>query len=198
MIPGPIGNVDTEIDADTDGHILLWSIPGQKLSEVREGYEDLTKPETPTDPLLSQPTYKVKIERKVMISMRDGAKLATDIIRPDADWFVMLQDIYPDGHSATLCRGIIRARFRKSFTTPTLLQPNEIAGYDLDLWAVGIQFQKGHRLQVILTSSCFPTYARNLNTGGDLATETKMATARQTIYHTPSHLSYLVLPILPE
>ncbi len=116
----------------------------------------------------------------------------------DTDWFAMLQDIYPDGHTAILCRGIIRARFRKSFTTPTLLQPNEVAGYDLDLWAMGIQFKKGHRLQVVVTSSCFPSFARNLNTGGDLATETKMVTAQQTIYHTPAHLSYLILPVLPE
>jgi putative CocE/NonD family hydrolase len=115
----------------------------------------------------------------------------------DTDWFAMLEDVYPDGRVAGLCRGIVRARFRKSFAKPALLQPGEVSSYDLDLWATGNVFKKGHRIQLLVTSSFFPVYARNLNTGGDIATETKMATARQTIYHTAARPSYLLLPVLP-
>lgn len=116
----------------------------------------------------------------------------------DTDWFAILEDVYPDGRFAALCQGIIRARFRKSFTTPTLLQSNEVADYNIDLWALGNVFKKGHRLRVMVTSSYFPVYARNLNTGGDLATETKMVIAHQTIYHAPGRASYLLLPVLPK
>ena len=95
-------------------------------------------------------------------------------------------------------REFLRARFRKSLKSPTLLHPGEIAGYDIDLWAVGNVLKKGHRLQVMLTSSCFPVYARNLNTGGELATETAMVKASQTIYHTAARPSYLLLPVLSK
>ncbi|MDQ2733287.1 MAG: CocE/NonD family hydrolase, partial [Armatimonadota bacterium] len=85
VLPGAIGNVDTEVDTDLNGHVLLWSVPAQKLYAVRAGYEDLLLPETATDPLLSKPTYMVKIEHKVTVTMRDGVKLAADVFRPDAE-----------------------------------------------------------------------------------------------------------------
>jgi len=116
----------------------------------------------------------------------------------DTDWVALLQDVYPDGKVAGLCHGIIRARFRKSFKTPSLLAPGQVAAYDLDMWATGNVFKKGHRLQIAVTSSCFPAFARNLNMGGDLATETKMVKARQTIIHTAARPSYLLLPVLEK
>jgi uncharacterized protein len=68
----------------------------------------------------------------------------------------------------------------------------------VNVWAYGNVFKKGHRLQVLVSSSFFPVYARNLNTGGDLATETKMVTAKQTIYHSAARQSYITLPVLPN
>ncbi len=83
-VPGPLGNIEIELTADSDGHLLMWNVPGQKYVAVRDGYQDLTKPETPADPLLSKPTYNVKKETDVKIPMRDGVKLAATVYRPDA------------------------------------------------------------------------------------------------------------------
>ncbi len=116
----------------------------------------------------------------------------------DTDWMARLTDVYPDGKSITLCQGVIRARFRKSFAKPTLLRPGEVAEYTLDLWALGNVFKKGHRIQVMVTSSAFPAYDRNLNTGEDIATGTRIVIAHQTIYHDNARASYLVLPVLPK
>lgn len=127
-----------------------------------------------------------------------SAHLVAATSAKDTDWFAMLQDVYPDGKVATLCQGIIRARYRKSFTTPTLLHPNEVADYDIELWALGNVFKKGHRLRFVVTSSCFPYYDRNLNTGGDIATGTTMVSAKQTLYHSGSRASYVLLPVLPK
>jgi uncharacterized protein len=139
-----------------------------------------------------------ELKQDVTVAGPISLHLVAESSAPDTDWYAMLEDVYPDGRVAGLCKGIVRARFRKSFTTPTLLKPGEVAGYDLDLWALGNVFKKGHRLQVLVSSSFFPVYARNLNTGGDLATETKMVTAKQTIYHSAARQSYITLPVLPN
>jgi putative CocE/NonD family hydrolase len=116
----------------------------------------------------------------------------------DTDWFAYLADVQPNGKSFELCRGILRARFRKSFTSPSLVTPNRPEGYDIDLWALGNVFKKGHKIRVVVTSSCFPIYDRNLNTGEDIATGVRMVVAHQTIYHDNERASYLTLPVLPN
>lgn len=176
-------------------------IPGgaanfQKAAEAQPGEDaKLSLPERRSDLLYyATPVLKEDLVVAGPISLHITAATSGR----DTDWFALLEDVYPDGRVAALCKGIVRARFRKSLQTPTLLHPGEIAGYDLDMWALGNVFKKGHRLQVLLTSSCFPTYARNLNTGGDLATETAMVKAKQTLYHTADRPSYLLLPVLPK
>ncbi len=116
----------------------------------------------------------------------------------DTDWTAALTDVTPDGKSIGFCQGIIRARFRKSFVKPTLLKPHEVAEYTIDLWALGNVFKKGHRIRVLVNSSNFPIYDRNLNTGGDIATGTKMVVAHQTVYHDNVRASYILLPVLPK
>jgi putative CocE/NonD family hydrolase len=116
----------------------------------------------------------------------------------DTDWIAGLRDVYPDGRSINLCSGIIRARFRNSFSHPTLLKPGQIADYTLDMWAIGNVFKKGHRIRVEIVSSSFPITDRNLNTGENIATGTKMVAAHQKVYHSKAHASYILLPILPS
>jgi putative CocE/NonD family hydrolase len=116
----------------------------------------------------------------------------------DTDWFAALADVGPDGSEAGLCQSIIRARFRKGFDKATLLTPGEVADYTIDLWATGNVFKKGHKIRVIVSSSFFPIYDRNLNTGDSNATTTKMIVAQQTIHHDNAHLSYIELPTLDK
>jgi len=96
-----------------------------------------------------------------------------------------------------VCDGILRARYRDSFEHPTLLEPGRAYRFEVDLRATAQTFQAGHRLRVHVTSSDFPRYDRNLNTGGPVAREAVGIVASNTVYHDSLRPSHLLLPILP-
>jgi putative CocE/NonD family hydrolase len=115
---------------------------------------------------------------------------------PDTDWVVRLCDVWPDGRSLSVCDGILRARFRESTTRPTLLTPDRVYRFEVDLWSTAQVFKAGHRLRLHVTSSDFPRYDRNLNTGGAFGTESRSAVALNTVFHDAVRPSHLLLPIL--
>lgn len=121
---------------------------------------------------------------------------ATDCV--DTDFTATLIDVHPDGKAINICEGIIRARYRDSMESPTLLEPGRHYAYQVDLWETSNLFRAGHQIRVEISSSNFPRFARNLNTGGELATETEMRTANQTIFHDHLRPSYLLLPVIPR
>src|SRR5262249_8919819 len=90
---------------------------------------------------------------------------------PDTDWVVRLCDVYPDGRSMSVCDGILRGRYRDSMQRPELMEPGQMYRFEVDLWATAQSFLRGHRLRVEVTSSDFPRYERNLNTGGPIGEE---------------------------
>jgi len=120
---------------------------------------------------------------------------------PDTDFVARLIDVYPDGRAIGVADGIIRASARDSypaagglaFTAPTPIEPERVYEYTIDLWATAITFLPGHRLRVEITSSNFPRWDRNLNTGDDSATSTTMTTAHQRILHDAAHPSSLAV-----
>lgn len=119
---------------------------------------------------------------------------------PDTDFVARLVDVYPDGRAIGVADGIIRASARDSypagafaFTAPRPIEPEQVYEYTIDLWATAITFLPGHRLRVEITSSNFPRWDRNLNTGDDSATSTAMAVARQRIVHDAAHPSSLTV-----
>jgi len=114
----------------------------------------------------------------------------------DTDWVMRLARIDSQGNPLPLADGIIRARYRRSFTRPTPLQPGRIYKYQLDLWQTGITIGNGESLLLIVSSALFPKFSRNLNTGGHNELETHFVKAEQTIYHDKRYPSHLVLPIL--
>ncbi len=114
----------------------------------------------------------------------------------DTDWVVRLTDVHPDGFSRLLCDGILRARYRESWTTPSLLVPQQVYEFVVDLWATANTFLAGHRLRVAITSSSFPRFDRNLNTGGVFGSETIGQVARNTIYHALGRASHIILPVI--
>ncbi len=119
---------------------------------------------------------------------------------PDTDFVARLVDVYPDGYAQNLTDGIIRARYRnfqKGETQPSLIEPGRAYEYEIDLWATSNVFKAGHRIRLDITSSNFPRWDRNPNTGGDFGADTQMVVARQTILHDPEHASYIVLPVVP-
>jgi putative CocE/NonD family hydrolase len=115
----------------------------------------------------------------------------------DTDWFMRLAWVDADGGIFPLVQGVIRARYRSSFSVPQLLEPGEIYEYHLDMWQTGVTVPEGAKLRVEVASAAFPIYSRNLNTGGHNETETEYVTAEQKIYHDPDHPSYVLLPVIP-
>lgn len=117
---------------------------------------------------------------------------------PDTDWTAKLVDVSPTGYAKNLCDGIIRARYRESLTHPTLLESGKVYEYEIDLGATGNVFRQGHRLRLEISSSNFPRFDRNLNTGQPFGLGTELRSARQTVHHSREYPSHLVLPVIPR
>ena len=115
----------------------------------------------------------------------------------DTDFTAKLVDVAPDGFSQNLTEGILRARYRDSQEQPTFLNPGQIYKFAIDVWATSNVFRKDHRLRLEVSSSNFPRFDRNMNTGENNATARKPASATNTIYHDAEHPSALILPIVP-
>lgn len=116
----------------------------------------------------------------------------------NTDFTAKLLDVYPDGKAIYLCDGIIRTSFRNGPVNTTNIEPGKVYAYTIDCWATSNVFKKGHRIRVEISSSNFPRFDRNLNTGRDFATETEWEEATQTVYHDSRYPSCLVLPIIPR
>ena len=116
----------------------------------------------------------------------------------DTDWTAMLVDVSPTGYAKNLCDGIIRARFREGFEEQKLLEPGKVYEYDIKVGVTSNVFKKGHKIRLQVSSSNFPRYDRNQNTGGELYTETDMRIAQQTVYHSSEYPSQLMLPVIPK
>ena len=114
----------------------------------------------------------------------------------DTDFTAKLVDVGPDGFAQNLTEGIVRARYRDSQETPALMNPGEVYKFAIDLWSTSNVFRKGHMLRLEVSSSNFPRFDRNMNTGEDQATAQKSLPATNTIYHDPAHPSALVLPLV--
>ncbi|MBI3475119.1 MAG: CocE/NonD family hydrolase [Acidobacteria bacterium] len=115
----------------------------------------------------------------------------------DTDFTAKLIDVLPDGYAQNLTEGIIRARYRSSQEKPELINPGQIYKFNIDLWSTSNVFLKGHKLRLEISSSNFPRFDRNLNTGEDMASGQHSMTATNTIYHDAQHPSALILPVVP-
>jgi putative CocE/NonD family hydrolase len=115
----------------------------------------------------------------------------------DTDWTGKLVDVSPSGYAVNLCDGIMRARYRDSVTEPTLLEPGEVYRYEIDLMVTSNVFLRGHRIRLEVSSSNFPRYDRNLNTGNPIGRDAEIRAARQTVLHTGAYPSHVLLPVIP-
>jgi putative CocE/NonD family hydrolase len=106
---------------------------------------------------------------------------------PSTDFVGRLCDVYPDGRSINITDGIARA---------ARLRPGEPVLHEIDLWSTSNLFKAGHRLRVQVTSSCFPRWDRNPNTGHPVGADAELAVARQTIVHDREHPSRLKISVM--
>lgn len=116
----------------------------------------------------------------------------------DTDWMVKLCDVHPDGRSFNVTDGVLRASYRESLSARRLLEPGTVVRYQVRLQPTSIVFRAGHRLRLIVTSSDFPRYDRNPNTGALGVEATAFAVARQRVFHDGERASHLVLPVVPS
>jgi putative CocE/NonD family hydrolase len=117
---------------------------------------------------------------------------------PDTDFVVRLTDVFPDGRSINLADGIIRARYRDAAkgAAPSLIEPGRPYLYIIDLWATSNVFKAGHCIRLQITSSSFPRWDRNPNTGHALGADAELAVAQQTILHDGNHPSFVLLSLV--
>ena len=162
-------------------------------------------------PAMSGPRDRRSVERRddLLVYTSDPLQQDTEVTgpvdlllyasssAPDTDFTVTLVDVHPAGKATILCEGIVRARFRESVERPTLVEPGKIHPYHISLWETSNSFKAGHRIRVEVSSSNFPRFDRNLNTGNPPGFDAEIRVATQTIYHDRDHPSHIVLPIVP-
>ena len=162
--------------------IFPWGPLDQRKVEKREDVLVYSTPPLPND---------------VEVTGGIQAELYASSTAPDTDFTVKLVDVFPDGMARNLTDGMLRARYRNSLSKPELLKPKEIAKYRIDAGVTSNVFRKGHRIRIEISSSNFPRFDRNPNTGRPIADEKELVPATQTVYHDRKHISVVLLPIVP-
>ncbi|MBB5706971.1 hypothetical protein FHR21_002333 [Sphingopyxis panaciterrulae] len=115
----------------------------------------------------------------------------------DTDFAVKIVDVAPDGTAWIIGDTILRARYRDGFDKPVMMAPDKVYTLKPTPIATSITFGVGHRIRVEVTSSNFPKFVRNLNTGGPNESESKGQVADNVIHHDQENLSYIDLPVVP-
>lgn len=116
----------------------------------------------------------------------------------DTDFTGKLVDVWPDGRAEILCDGIIRARLRDSPQQFSPVVPGKVYRYQLTLGATANFFHSEHRIRLEVSSSNFPRFAPNHNTGASFAESTEQIAVLNTVLHERNYPSRLILPLLPE
>ncbi len=169
------------------GNLMFKTLPAGPFDQTRIGQRDDVLVFT-TQPLDAD----VEVTGPVSVTLYASSSA------PDTDFTAKLVDVHPDGKAYNLADGIIRARYRDSFAEPALMEPGTVYEFTIDLWATSNLFKQGHRIRVDISSSNFPRYDRNPNTGHEFGEDAEMQTARQTIYHSRQYPSHIVLPVIPR
>ena len=162
--------------------IVPWGVYDQRPIEMREDVLVYT-----TAPL----------ERDTEVTGPIVVHLFASTDGPDTDFTAKLIDVYPDGKAWNLCDGIIRARYRHGRAPAGLLMPGEVYEFAIDLWVTSNVFRKGHSIRLEISSSNFPRFDRNMNTGLPIADDAEPQIANQRVYHDAEYASLVLLPVIP-
>ena len=116
----------------------------------------------------------------------------------DTDFTGKVVDVGPQGFARNLTEGILRGRYRNSREKPELMNPGQVCKLTLNLWSTSNVFLAGHKLRLEVSSSNFPRFDRNLNTGEDQARTDDWVKATNAVYHDTEHPSALIVPVIPQ
>jgi putative CocE/NonD family hydrolase len=167
--------------------------PGTPVDMLGGGYADRAEIEKRTD-VLTFTTEPFAASLAMAGPVR--AKLHVSSSAPDTDVVAVLTEVDENDRSINITHGVARLRYRRGLDRPTPIAPEEVCEVDVDLWHVALEIPAGHALRLAISSSYFPVYDRNLNTGGDNFTETVWQVAENRIHHDSGHPSQLILPVL--
>jgi putative CocE/NonD family hydrolase len=163
--------------------IVPWGVYDQRPIEMRDDVLVFT-----TQPL----DHDLEISGPIVVHLF----AATD--GPDTDFTAKLIDVFPDGTAWNLCDGIIRSRYRNGRNPAELLTPGQVEEFVIDCWVTSNLFRAGHAIRLEISSSNFPRFDRNLNTGAPIGDDAAPRIARQRVVHDAAHPSHVVLPIIPS
>ncbi len=189
---------------DYDPHDPVQTVGGNHSIQYQSTYAEV--------PIVAGPVDQRPLERRddVLVYTSDPLERDLEVTGPvnailyaassarDTDFTVKLVDVSPAGEALNLSEGIIRGRFRLSYESPELLERGEATELRIALASTSVVFKKGHRIRVDISSSNFPRFSRNLNTGEDIATGTRSVVAHQTILHSGEFPSHILLPVVPS
>jgi uncharacterized protein len=170
------------------------SLPG-KFMRTNSGPLDQTPLESREDVLVYS---SAPLQRPLEVTGPLTCVLHAATSALDTDFVAKLCDVAPDGFSRILAEGILRARYLGGFDAGRPITPEEVYEYEIDLVATSNVFLAGHRVRLLVTSSSFPRFDRNANTGNPIGSDSydDLVSARQTIFHDGARPSHLRLPVV--
>ena len=134
------------------------------------------------------------LDKPLEITGRVSVRLFVSTDAPDTDFTAKLLDVYPDGKQILMLDNIRRLKFRKGYEKAEPLAANAVDEIVIDLWSISLIFNKGHKIGLQVSSSNYPRFEKNPNTGEDLpGKETRVA--HNTVYADAAHPSALLLPV---
>jgi len=194
------GQLSTEVPEDEPSDTFIYD-PGNPVPSIGgatvqpRGARDQAKVEIRNDVLVySTPV----LEKGIEITGPIKAVLYVSSTAKDTDFTAKLVDVYPDGTAYNIQEGILRARYREGFNKKVWMKKGEVYEIHINLNATSNYFKRGHKIRLQVSSSSFPQYDRNLNTGGNNYDETEWVVAENTIHHSRKFPSHIILPIILE
>lgn len=178
----PRNPVPTKIGTSGDFYVNIFGAYDQQDIEDRSDVLVYTTPVLRTD---------IEVTGPIII------KLYASSSAVDTDFTGKLVDVWPDGRAYNVVDGVVRARYRESVSNPQMIKPNKVYEYSIDLRNTSNVFKAGHRIRVEVSSSSFPKWDRNLNTGHPIGRDAEIKVAVQTIYHNNQYHSHILLPVIP-
>jgi len=171
---------DPEHPVPTVGGAMLGDRSGMQLQNTIESRQDVLVYSTPV------------LEKNLEVTGPIKAILYVKTDAPSTDFTSKLVDVHPDGSAYNLSDGIVRRRYAQP--QGQMHVPEKI---EIDLWPTSNVFFKGHKIRLEVSSSNFPHYDRNPNTGDSLATTTEMRRAHQQVIHSDRYPSQIIMPVVP-